>query len=555
MTSVLIQTIGGLGLFLLGMKTMTDGLQQVAGARVKKVLETVSANRVVGCLTGTAITALIQSSSATTVMLIGFVNAGLMTLQQAVGLILGANIGTTVTAQLIAFRITDAALPAIALGVGLRFFAHRRRTRYLGEVALGFGLLFFGLVTMKSGLAPIKHDPTFISFFTRFSPETLSGMLLCVLSGAGLTMVVQSSSATVGLTMALAAQGLLTFPGAVALVLGENIGTTITAQLATIGGGVNAHRTANAHTLFNVIGVIFIMLVFPYFVALVETLTRLMGLGPVDLVVGDEKPNVGRYVANAHTLFNVFSAVFFLIFLPWLLRAATWLSPRQEKLVEDLYRPAELDQRHVDNPTLAIPQVRREIIRMSEAVETTLKDVVETLSTRSLRKLFKWRRREDALDAFQRDITAYLTSVYQGSVTPSDAKEISHLLRMSNNLERIGDSVENVALLIEDLIENNIEFSPEAVAHVNTISTQVIEFMSLVTEAIRGHVPEVMDRAERMEQEIDLMREEMRQGYIERLRSGVCMLDPSLIFIDMLASFEKMGDYCYNIAQAIAGVK
>jgi phosphate:Na+ symporter len=264
MTGVFITTLGGLGMFILGMKMMTDGLQMSAGKRIKAILSAVSSNRIVGCLTGATVTAMVQSSSATTVMLIGFVTAGLMTLQQAVGMILGANVGTTVTAQLIAFKLTKLALPAIATGVVLKYFTQKKKTRYIGEVILGFGLLFYGMTVMKLGLAPIKSDPTFLAFFTKFDPSSVGGLLLCVVVGAGLTIMVQSSSATIGLTMTLASQGLLTFPGAMALVLGENIGTTITAELATIGSNnINAHRAARAHTMFNVLGVSLMLCVFP----------------------------------------------------------------------------------------------------------------------------------------------------------------------------------------------------------------------------------------------------------------------------------------------------
>jgi len=442
---VIIQTLGGLGLFIFGMRIMSDGLQQVAGERVKKILAAVSSKRLVAISIGTGVTALIQSSSATTVMLIGFVNAGLMTLQQAVGVILGANIGTTVTAQMIAFKITDAALPAIALGVGLRFFARRRRTRRLGDVILGFGLLFFGLMTMKGGLAPIRSDPAFVEFFTRFAAEDLKGILLCVLTGAALTIMVQSSSATVGLTMALAVEGLISFPGAAALVLGENIGTTITAELATIGAGVNAHRAARANTLFNVIGVAIMVLVFPYYISLVEWTTKLMGIGPVDMVVGGERPNMARYIANTHTMFNLLNASFFLTCLPWLVRVATWLTPHREEPLEDLFRLPRLDERHLTTPSLALSQVRSEIIRMAQAAGTTLSDVLDCLESRNLKELSKWRRREDSLDSMQREINTYLTSVYQGQVNQAEAHEISSLFRMSNNLERIGDAVENIA--------------------------------------------------------------------------------------------------------------
>lgn len=555
LTNILIQTLGGLGLFIFGMKLMSEGLQQVAGEKVKKVLEAVSSNRVIGCITGTGITALIQSSSATTVMLIGFVNAGLMNLNQAVGVILGANIGTTVTAQLIAFKLTDIALPAITIGVALKMFGRRRKHRNIGGVILGFGLLFFGLLTMKHGLGPIRHDPDFVAFFTRFDAGSLGGILLCVGTGAFLTVIVQSSSATVGLTIALASQGLITFPGAAALVLGENIGTTITAELATIGGGYNAHRAARAHTMFNVIGVGLMVLVFPYFVGFVEYVTAWMGAGPVTATVNGEYINTPRYIANGHTLFNVINAGVFLIFLPWLVKAATLLTPSHEEEEEDLFQAPVLEQKFVDNATVALPQVRMEVVRMAEAAMTTLNDVVKCLDSRSLKDLSRWRQREEALDVMQKDITAYLTAIYQGMVSTDQAKEISSLMRMSNNVERIGDSVENVAEIIEEMIENKIDLNDDAKDDIGLISANVTQFLGLVTEGMLGDVPEFMVRAQKLEDEIDLMREEMRQGYIGRLRSGVCTLDPSLLFIDMLSAFEKMGDYCYNIAQSVAGVK
>ena len=327
---VIFQSLGGLGLFLFGMKIMSEGLQKVAGKKMRQILAMVSNNRFVGCGVGAIVTSVIQSSSAATVMLVSFVDAGLMTLTQAIGVILGANVGTTVTAQLIAFNITEYALPAIAAGVILKFFLGRRKWIYVGDVLLGFGLVFFGLATMKAGFAPLKDSPAFISFFTRFNADNLSGIFLCVLAGSILTMILQSSSATVGITMALAIEGLLGFEASVALILGENIGTTITAQLASMGTNVNARRTANAHTLFNVIGVLLIILFFPLFLQVVEWLTSsFLGIGPPDLVVGGEKPNIARYIANSHTMFNLVSAVFFLLILPYLVKAAIWLTPHK----------------------------------------------------------------------------------------------------------------------------------------------------------------------------------------------------------------------------------
>lgn len=554
--NVIITTLGGLGLFILGMKMMTEGLQMTAGDRIKKILSAVSTNRVVGFITGAGVTALIQSSSATTVMLIGFVGAGMMTLQQAVGVILGANVGTTVTAQMIAFKLTSLALPAIAVGVPMKFFSKRKKQRYIGDVILGFGLLFFGMIVMKQGLTPIKGDPTFVAFFTKFDPGTFGGILLCVFTGAILTVIVQSSSATVGLTMALATQGLLSFPAALALVLGENIGTTITAQLATIGSSdINVHRTANAHTMFNVIGVSIMLVVFPLFIEIVDVFSHLMGSGPVDAVVNGDYVNVSRYIANGHACFNIINALIFLAFLPLLIKLTVLVSPKEKEEEKDILGLPTFDNRFLDTPIAALAQARSEILRMAEAAKATLENTITCLETKDTKSLDKWHRYEDHLDAMQKEITRYLTKIYQSEVNQSEAREISSLMRMTNNIERIGDSVENIAEMIEKIIDDKIEFTSSAIEDIRRISKKVIEFMDYTTNSIQHEPPNFMKNAQIMEDDIDYMREEMRQAHIIRLRNGECTNAPGLLFSDMLSNFEKMGDYCYNIAQAVAGIK
>jgi len=552
---ILIQTFGGLGLFILGMQMMTDGLQMTAGERIKKILSAVSSNRVTGFATGAGVTALIQSSSATTVMLISFVGAGMMTLQQAVGIILGANVGTTITAQMIAFKLTSAALPAIAIGVALKVFSKSKKQRHIGEIILGFGLLFFGMNVMKTGLSPIKGDPDFINFFTTFNADTISGILFCVATGAILTFIVQSSSATIGLTMTLATQGLLSFPAAMALVLGENIGTTITSQLATLGAtNVNAFRAARAHALFNIIGVTIMVIIFPFYLDMIESISMLIGAGPVTQAVEGDYVNVSRYIANGHSIFNIVNAIIFLIFLPWLIKVAIFFSPKEE-FEEDILRLPNFEYRFLDTTIAALAQVRGEVIRMSEAAMKTLTNTVGCLETKDMRSLNKWRRYEHHIDAMQKHITSYLTKVYQGDVNGSEAKEISSLMRMTNNFERIGDSVENIALMIEDVIEDKIEFSETAIADVKNISAQVLQFLDLVTKSIQSVPNNFMKEAQIMEDNIDFMREEMRRAHIERLRKGNCNNAAGLMFSDILSNFEKMGDYCYNIAQAVAGIK
>ncbi|WP_319523108.1 Na/Pi cotransporter family protein [uncultured Desulfosarcina sp.] len=555
MVKVIITTFGGLGMFILGMKMMTEGLQMTAGKRIKAILSAVSSNRVIGCLTGTVVTAMVQSSSATTVMLIGFVTAGLMTLQQAVGMILGANIGTTVTAQLIAFKLTSLALPAIALGVVLKYFAQQKKTRYIGEVILGFGMLFYGMTVMKHGLSPIKSDPAFLDFFTKFDPNSVGGLLLCVVVGALLTIMVQSSSATIGLTMTLASQGLLTFPGAMALVLGENIGTTITAELATIGSNnINAHRAARAHTMFNVIGVTLMLCIFPLFVKLVEAVTLGMGAGPVDQVVGDDVVNIARYIANGHTMFNVINASFFLLVLPWLIKVAILLSPKESADI-DYYRLPNFGDRLIDTPIAAIVETRSEILRMAETARYTFRKTVKRLTDRDYKKLAKWRQVENHLDDMQREIMAYLTRIYQSGVSESEAKEISSLIRMTNNIERIGDSVENIAQAIEDMLEGDLSFTEDAKHDLDQLVEKVEAFMDLITSAMRQRPANFMTLADSIENTIDAMREKFRDDHIQRLRSCECGLDQGLIYVNLLTNLEKIGDYCFNIAEAVAGKK
>jgi phosphate:Na+ symporter len=555
MTSVIITTLGGLGMFILGMKMMTEGLQMTAGKRIKAILSAVSSNRVLGCLTGTVVTAMVQSSSATTVMLIGFVTAGLMTLQQAVGMILGANIGTTVTAQLIAFKLSALALPAITVGVVLKFFTQQKKTRYIGEVILGFGLLFYGMTVMKHGLAPIKTDPTFLDFFTRFDPSSVGGLLLCVVVGAVLTILVQSSSATIGLTMTLASQGLLTFPGAMALVLGENIGTTITAELATIGSNnINAHRAARAHTMFNVIGVSMMLCIFPYLVDLVQLVSLKLGTGPVDQMVGGDLVNVGRYIANGHTLFNVINASFFLLVLPWLIKVAILLSPKEDEEI-DYFRLPNFGDRLINTPIAAIVETRSEILRMAESASYTFHKTVKRIKDRDYKKLAKWRKVENHLDDMQREILAYLTRIYQSDVSESEAKEISSLMRMTNNIERIGDSVENIAQTIEDLIEGNFAFTDTAMADLYELVDKVAEFMDLITSAMRQRPLSFMNHADKLENAIDAMREKFRDDHVQRLRSCECGIDQGLLYVNLLTNLEKIGDYLFNIAEAVAGKK
>jgi len=549
--AIFIQTLGGLGLFILGMKMMTDGLQATAGQRIRRILEAISSNRFMGFLTGAGVTAIIQSSSATTVMLVGFVSAGIMSFQQAVGVIIGANVGTTITGQLIAFNMSKAALPAVALGVALKYFSKKRNYRYIGEIILGFGLLFYGMEVMKDSLSPIRSDPQFIQFFTTFNTDSLGGVLLCVFMGTAVTVAIQSSSATIGLTMALATSGLLSYETALALVLGENIGTTITAQLSTLGSNnEEAHNTANAHTLFNVIGVCIILLIFPWFVEIVEAVTLAIGAGPATDTLNGEFVNVGRYIANGHSLFNVINAVLFLIFLPQLIKLTLLVSPKLLKSKER-YRLPGFDSGYIDSTIGALAKVRGEIIKTFEFTQMNLKKTSKCLVKRDDDILGERDAIEQHLDDSQKVIIKYLTTVYQGEVNEPEANEISELMRITNNIERIGDSMESVSKLLERIYDNKFEFSEKAKEDLVAMSEQVDQFMSLIAAELREKTEGFYPKALAFEDLIDQMRENMRHQHIERLRAGDCSVDVGVFFISLVSHYEKMGDYCYNIATGV----
>ncbi|MBE9542025.1 MAG: Na/Pi cotransporter family protein, partial [Proteobacteria bacterium] len=397
----------------------------------------------------------------------------------------------------------------------------------------------------------------FIEFLTRFQAQNLNEILLCVLVGTVLTMAVQSSSATVGITMALASQGLINFEGSVALILGDNIGTTITAELASIGSNINAHRTARAHTMFNVIGVIFIIFIFPYFVnAVVYLTTNLLSIGHPDLLIGEEKPYISRYIANAHTLFNLINAIIFLFILPYLVKMAILLTPRGKKEeIEEIYHIKYLDRRYLDSPEVALVQTKQEIIRMADEAQTMFDEVIGALKIRNSKKVTKWKAREDVLDNLQKEIINFLVKVMQQNIIVEESKEITTLMRMTNNIERIGDEIEDIAEALERMIEDKLYFSEQAIQDYVAISSETREFLTLVFKGIKEENKQIMPEAVKLVNSVNKMTEEMRLSHHDRLVEGVCEIDRGMIFIDILNAFEKMGGSCYNVAQAIAGVR
>jgi len=550
--------LGGLGLFLYGMKIMSEGLQKLAGDRMRKILSALTNNRIVGTLVGLAVTAIIQSSSATTVMTVGFVNAGLLSLVQAIGIVLGANIGTTITAQLIAFKIAKFALPAIGIGAGMKLFGRRKKDIYIGEIVLGFGLLFFGLSTMKIAFDPLKSSEEFKQLFLLVGDYKLLGVLI----GAVLTVIVQSSSATIGITLALATSGLLSFEASVALILGENIGTTITANIAAIGTNLAARRTAFAHFLFNSLGTLYILLLFPVFLHLISAITP----GDADFIIqtqaqadsfsaaiGD-KPYIARHIANTHTMFNVLNTIIFLPMIGLLAKMAT-LIVRGREDAEQL-QVKFIDNRVLNTPPIAIGQARRETQRMAKTALEMLERTTLFLEDGDLKRIRGLEEREELVDILQREITDFLVKLSQKSISKETSESIASLMHMVNDLERVGDHCENLWRLGLRKQEGKICFSGVGDSEISEIAEKTKDFLCYVVEAMdHPEDPTIAVKSMAYEDAIDEMERTLRLNHIARLNTGECAVQPGLIFIDMLHNFEKIGDHIFNVSEAILGEK
>lgn len=549
--------LGGLGLFLFGMKIMSEGLQKIAGSRIRQILAALTNNRLVGTLVGIAVTAIIQSSSATTVMVVGFVNAGLMSLVQSIGIVLGANVGTTITAQLIAFKITKYALPAIGIGAGFKLFAKNQKWSYVGEVLLGFGLLFFGLSVMKTAFDPLKTSEEFRQLFLIVGDNHLLGVLI----GAILTIIVQSSSATIGITIALASTGILTFEASVALILGENIGTTITTNLAAIGTNLAARRTALAHFLFNTFGVCYMLLFFTLFTNLVASITP----GDADFIIqtqeqaarlggeiGD-KPFIARHIANTHTLFNVLNTILFLPFVGLLAKLSTLVVRGRDKEAE--FRLKYLDDRVLNTPPIALAQARSETRRMAQVALEMVDETLAFLKDNDLKRLSVLEKNEALSDALQREITNFLVALSQTSITQESSKEVASMMHMVNDLERVGDYCENLWLLSQRKLEQKITFSEIAMNEMADIAKLTRDFLARIVRALEEKDVGVYAEAQLLEDAIDDLEERLRNNHIKRLNTGECTVNSGLIFIDMLHNFEKIGDHTFNLAKAVVGRK
>ncbi|MDO6353947.1 Na/Pi cotransporter family protein [Caloramator sp. CAR-1] len=530
----IFELLGGLGLFIFGMKTMGDGLQKAAGNRLKKILETLTRNRVFAILVGAFVTAIIQSSSATTVMTVGFVNAGLMDLFQAAGVIMGANIGTTMTAQLIAFKLTDIAPLVLAIGTIMVMFGKRKRTKDLGGIILGFGMLFVGMKIMEKSMRPLTELDEFKNLITTIGQHPIMGVFV----GLGMTAVVQSSSATIGILQALA--GLNAMPLAVALpiLFGDNIGTCVTALLASIGTSKNAKRAALIHLTFNIIGTIIFMLILPVVVKLIPVLG------------GDIK----RQIANAHTMFNITNTLIQAPFIVFLVKFVNWLIPGKEDK-EDVMTLEHLDRRLLETPSIAVGQLVKEVIRMGRLASKNLSTAIDAIINEDENAIKQVFNTEEVINFLEREITGFMVALSNTSLSEEQSELVSGLFHVVNDIERVGDHADNLAELAQYKIDNKLPFSESAISQLTKMYETVKFAIDSSIEALENTDFIKAEDVIETEGKIDELEKRFREDHIDRLSRGICNPVSGTVFLDILSNLERIGDHANNIAQMVLDQK
>ncbi len=547
---MLFSFLGGLGLFLFGIKSMSEGLQATAGDRLRLILEKGTRTPFRGVITGTLVTALIQSSSGTTVLTVGLVNAGLLRLRQAIGVIMGANIGTTITAYLIGFKLSDYALPVIALGVLLLFFFKNKRVNYLGQILFGFGLLFYGMDVMGEGMRPLRNSSFFIGLMSNVEHNAFLGVFI----GTIFTAVVQSSSATIGVLQELANQGVVTYFQAVPILFGDNIGTTITAILASLGASVAARRTALTHLLFNVIGTcIFLPL---FYLGIFTELVRLFTDFIYVLLPGFdgtwETLNIKMQIAQTHGFFNISNTIIQLPFVGLLAAIVSKLVPGEESTIDT--KPQYLEPRLLGNAPVAIANASRELLRMGRIASETFNYAVDFLFTQNQESLQMARQFEDAVDRLETEITNY-TLKATGSKKLSD--ELSRrsyvILQVVGDLERVGDHSDNLLELTEYAIENNVKFSEIAQEDLKKMIKEVKGILAKSLEALKTENKQLAQEVVANDDLIDQMEKDLRRSHIIRLNEGACSGNASTVFLGILSNLERIGDHAVNIAEYVLG--
>lgn len=533
---LLFTFFGGLGIFLFSIKYMGDALQKAAGDKLRDILDRFTTNPFMGVLVGIVVTILIQSSSGTTVIVVGLVSAGFMTLRQAIGVIMGANIGTTVTAFIIGLDVGAYALPIMAVGAFLIFFIKKNQIQNIGQVIFGFGGLFFGMETMSGAMKPLRELPAFIDMTVNLSEFPILG----VAAGTIFTFIVQSSSGTIAILQGLYAENLVTLDAALPVLFGDNIGTTVTAVLAALGTSIAARRAAAVHVLFNVIGsIIFLILLVP-FTAYVEWIT-----GVLDL-------EAKMQIAFAHGTFNVANTLIQFPLIGAWAYLVTKVIPGDEVLVE--FKPKHLDLNFIEqSPSIALGQAKEEVLRMGKYSVQGLEETYEYLKTKSKKHAEMGYQLEDAINNLDGKITDYLVLISAESISAADSTRHTMLMETVRDIERIGDHFENIIELIDYQEANKVKLTGEAMEDLDEMFTLTIATVSKSLDALDTTSHELAREVAEQEDLIDKMERKFRKKHILRLNEGACSAQAGIVFVDIVSNLERIGDHSVNIAEAILG--
>ncbi len=540
--SIVLGLLGGLALFLYGMQMMSSGLEAAAGNRMKGILEKLTSNPILGVIVGAGITAVIQSSSATTVMVIGFVNSGMLSLQQAVWIIMGANIGTTITGQLIALDVGEIAPLLAFAGVAVVTFSKKQTVQHYGQIVAGLGILFLGMEMMSSAMSPLRDSETFISLMTQFGNPVIG-----ILVGAVFTAIIQSSSASVGILQTLAIGGLIDLPNAVFVLFGQNIGTCITAVLASIGTSRNAKRTTIIHLTFNIIGTIIFTIV--------------CILTPLTTVVQNFTPdNPAAQIANMHTLFNVVTTLLLLPFGRKLAKLAVRILPEREGEEPDtqglMYiKPLEAGAEYqMGNAAIAFNGIWNELRRMEKMTRENVEESFTAVMEGSSARFSKVEENEEYIDYLNKEISKYISRILVHETNRKDSSNFSSFFRICSNLERIGDHAMNICEYTQMMDEKKITFSREAkkeIENMRSISLSAIDHLNNLDALSEEALSEISG----IEQQIDQMTEEYRQNQMERMHMETCEGEAGILYSEMLTDFERIGDHVLNIGQELATIR
>ena len=541
--SILLGLLGGLALFLYGMQMMSSGLEAAAGNRMKRILERLTSNRFLGVLVGAVITAVIQSSSATTVMVVGFVNSGMMTLRQAVWIIMGANIGTTITGQLIALDVGALAPLFAFVGVAMVVFLKKPQIHHYGNILAGLGVLFIGMEMMSSAMEPLREWPAFVNIVSTFSNP-----LIGILVGALFTALIQSSSASVGILQALAVSGVIGLDSAVYVLFGQNIGTCITAVLASVGTSRNAKRATVIHLMFNLFGTVLFTIV-----CIMTPLTDLM----VSLTPGRPEAQI----ANMHTLFNIVTTLLLLPFGNGLVKLAMRILPdRRESGEEGMHlaflmtSPTHTKQEHpIGFSAMYITQLRQELNRMLGMARDNIATSFQAVLDVDPKKMEGAEATEDYLDYLNKEISQYISQVIVHETNEQDSTAVSAYFKITGNIERIGDHAMNICEYTQMMHDKQIHFSEEARGELQKMEQVSLEAMDLLQQGVTDPT-EWLSQVAALEQRIDDMTEEYRRNQLERMRRGSCSDEACIIFSELLTDFERIGDHALNIAQERASI-